>query len=885
MALLSPLALTQTLPFLPLAQGDIDYQTERRDEPGLILGLLNDPSTTVILVRDGLVAVPRGQGVLAARESVSMRLASLPGSYAAEALAGAPEAVAMFLGGYPGRRNAHVVAIDLTRVPMGAPSVVPDAHGIGADDAFGNAAQPNSTNGRVPLFARTAERFDWVDLRGFVPHASAREAGQATTAVALSLWHATQRHCPTCGAPVQTAMAGWAQRCTNPQDGQRLLFPRVEPAVIVAVVDSQDRLLLQHNRAWNDPTLYSVSAGFVEAGENLEHACRRETKEEVGIDLGEVRYLGSQPWPFPASLMVAFKAYALNTDIRTDGQETVDARWVSRDEYTEGDALERVGIRKGMTMSDDYQMDGFSPMDDDRTVAMPPVGDASPMTMGEDAIVLPGDEEKPRNTKLPWIITLSVIGALLVLAVAGLFTARWYFSDKAAPGVTLGQISVVGQDRDRLTDTVTRAIGDSTLTVADPDGQEIKASLEELGVSVDVDATVDALLNAKVDGDATGVRALLSDFARLNPFSKAEIGLSAEYDEYTANTFLTDRFVADDQQAVPSSIAYDAGSQAFTVTEGKVGRAPQLDAVNKAVANAIKTPGMGADVKIDYSDVDMPIGVDAANQAAADANQRLNNKIVLTNDRDRNFELSNDTVASWIKPTGDVQNGTITLSYDEQAIKDYLAAELPKQLNQEKVGQTDIIDDAGNVLLTRVDGVDGVAVKNTDTTAAKVLEALEAGNGGLITAEFDVTPFETKQEKATMRIVVDKSSQTATVYNNNQLVRTFPVCTGTPGAFGETDNGTFYIYLKYAVQDMRGYNEDGSKYLSPGVKWVGYFNGGEGFHTADWNYYGIQVGDPAHYGSHGCVNMYEADAKWIYDNCPEGTIVQVVGSTPSGPVR
>ena len=176
-------------------------------------------------------------------------------------------------------------------------------------------------------------------------------------------------------------------------------------------------------------------------------------------------------------------------------------------------------------------------------------------------------------------------------------------------------------------------------------------------------------------------------------------------------------------------------------------------------------------------------------------------------------------------------------------------------------------------------------MKNTDTTAAKVLETLEAGNGGLITAEFDVTPFETKQEKATMRIVVDKSSQTATVYNNNQLVRTFPVCTGTPGAFGETDNGTFYIYLKYASQDMRGYNEDGSKYLSPGVKWVGYFNGGEGFHTADWNYYGIQVGDPAHYGSHGCVNMYEADAKWIYDNCPEGTIVQVVGSTPSGPVR
>ena len=129
-------------------------------------------------------------------------------------------------------------------------------------------------------------------------------------------------------------MGGWSQRCTNAGDGNRLLFPRIEPAVITAIVDSQDRLLLQHNSAWRNPLLYSVSAGFVEAGENLEHAARREAKEETGIDLGEVRYLGSQPWPFPASLMRAFKAQALNTDILVDGEETETARWVTRDEYT-----------------------------------------------------------------------------------------------------------------------------------------------------------------------------------------------------------------------------------------------------------------------------------------------------------------------------------------------------------------------------------------------------------------------------------------------------------------------------------------------------------------------------------------------------------------------
>ena len=86
------------------------------------------------------------------------------------------------------------------------------------------------------------------------------------------------------------------------------------------------------------------------------------------------------------------------------------------------------------------------------------------------------------------------------------------------------------------------------------------------------------------------------------------------------------------------------------------------------------------------------------------------------------------------------------------------------------------------------------------------------------------------------------------------------MCTGTTGKH-ETDLGTFYIYLKYQIQDMTGLNDDGSRYLSRGVKWVSYFYGGEGFHTASWNNYGIAHGDPAHYGSHGCVNMYEADSR------------------------
>lgn len=339
----SPLALTHALPFLPLAQGDIDYQVDRRSEPGLIDELLAEPTTKVVLTRGGLVAVPRGQGELVDYENVKMRLATLPGAYVSAELARYPEAVAMFLGSYVGARGESVVAVDITRVPeAGVPGVdgIADVSGaaggvLGTQDygtVDGAPVQPLVP--KPTLLQQAVTRFDWVDLRGFAPHANAREAGQATSAITLSIWHSRQRFCPTCGAAVRPALAGWAQRCTNEADGNRVLFPRVEPAVITAIVDGHDRLLLQHNAAWNDSRLYSVSAGFVEAGENLEHACRREAMEETGIKLGEVRYLGSQPWPFPASLMMAFKAHAITTDVHVDGEETMTARWVTRDEYT-----------------------------------------------------------------------------------------------------------------------------------------------------------------------------------------------------------------------------------------------------------------------------------------------------------------------------------------------------------------------------------------------------------------------------------------------------------------------------------------------------------------------------------------------------------------------
>ena len=127
----SLLALTRALPFLPLAQGDIDYQVDRRSEPGLIDELLAEPTTKVVLTRGGLVAVPRGQGELVDYENVKMRLATLPGAYVSAELARYPEAVAMFLGSYVGARGESVVAVDITRVPEAGVAGVGGIAGVG----------------------------------------------------------------------------------------------------------------------------------------------------------------------------------------------------------------------------------------------------------------------------------------------------------------------------------------------------------------------------------------------------------------------------------------------------------------------------------------------------------------------------------------------------------------------------------------------------------------------------------------------------------------------------------------------------------------------------------------------------------------------------------
>lgn len=157
------------------------------------------------------------------------------------------------------------------------------------------------------------------------------DAALATTAVALAQWHATHLCCPRCGAVTRVVKAGWARACEA--DGSEH-FPRTDPAVIVLVRDPDDRALLGRRGNWPE-SWFSTLAGFVEAGESAEHTLRREVAEEAGVVVDPQRlvYRGSQPWPFPGSLMLGFHAWASAGDDPTpDCDEIAEARWLSRDD-------------------------------------------------------------------------------------------------------------------------------------------------------------------------------------------------------------------------------------------------------------------------------------------------------------------------------------------------------------------------------------------------------------------------------------------------------------------------------------------------------------------------------------------------------------------------
>lgn len=175
-----------------------------------------------------------------------------------------------------------------------------------------------------------SETRKFVDLRAIMGEIDHRDAGIAAAAKGIFEWHATHGFCANCGAKTNVASAGWRTDCPN---CGRQHFPRTDPVVIMLILDG-DKVLLGRQEVWPE-RMYSLLAGFMEPGETVEEAVRREVMEEAGVPVGEVRYVTSQPWPFPASLMIGCAGKALASEIDISREELEDAMWVSKADVAE----------------------------------------------------------------------------------------------------------------------------------------------------------------------------------------------------------------------------------------------------------------------------------------------------------------------------------------------------------------------------------------------------------------------------------------------------------------------------------------------------------------------------------------------------------------------
>ena len=239
------------------------------------------------------------------------------------------------------RARVYVMGGEMIVMKKAAPAADPQFT-LGEAQALGATAEtvflglydgvPRFGFGIAPALAETLKaREDLLvaDLRTIAVQGltAAEHLPPIAEAKAVLNWHLRHRFCPNCGAPTQVVEAGWRRDCAQCKAQH---FPRTDPVVIMLASDGERCLLGRSPRFV--PGMWSCLAGFVEPGEAIEDAVRRETREEAGIVTGRVRYFASQPWPFPMSLMIGCHAEALTREITVDRDELEDARWFSRDE-------------------------------------------------------------------------------------------------------------------------------------------------------------------------------------------------------------------------------------------------------------------------------------------------------------------------------------------------------------------------------------------------------------------------------------------------------------------------------------------------------------------------------------------------------------------------
>lgn len=477
------------------------------------------------------------------------------------------------------------------------------------------------------------------------------------------------------------------------------------------------------------------------------------------------------------------------------------------------------------------------------------------------------------------IIVVTVLAILALIFSGGSFAFAKSYDGKALPGTTFLGEDISGMTQAQIAELVTQRAADVAVDV-NLDGTAHTATLADLGVSVDPDSTAAQAVDPERSATATLTAALRGEQAVEPSVTVDEVALR----EYAASLIPADRTAP-----VDATLIFDAEEKVWNITEAVNGQGVDpTDLVDTVKAHAASLMNFSVDQPV--TDIAPSITTEEAQASLAEINSMLEQPVSIAGPDGSVHTPSAETRAGWFTVTPNEDGSALVVAVDEEAVRGWVAHRAERDSVEVKDG-IEQVDEEGNTVKVVAEKQDGLEVTNTDDVAAQLIAALTGKSP--LEAAFETKTIPAKVEKAEAPkpgqeqdaadpnapaptgekwIDVNLSNKTVTAYVGNTVVWG-PRLMVDGGAGYETVTGSYNIYLRYDKQDMtnRNYYPEGHPkyYYTPDVPWVQYFYRGYAFHGAPWR------SSFGYSGSHGCINLPVADAKWLYDWAGLGVRVEV----------
>lgn len=449
----------------------------------------------------------------------------------------------------------------------------------------------------------------------------------------------------------------------------------------------------------------------------------------------------------------------------------------------------------------------------------------------------------------------SVVGvvALLTLLVSGV--SSQYFRGKTMPNVVVAGVTTSGKTHEQVTAKLDAQVKQLQLKFKAGD-KTLQPKFEEIGFQVDTEATVKNALKAKRENGL---------WARLSFWHHHQVPAVIKTNDTLLNQYLETNLPELTKAPQDSQLQFDASTAAFVITPQADGQGPNVDQLKKqltALGETLSTQNLSVDVSKEG-----PAITEAELKPLLEpANQLVQRKVVLTG-LGYTYRARPADIASWLTPTPQ-KDGKIKLIIDTAKVQSYVEG-ISKRISNTPVDRKILKDETTGAEVVLQEGRDGTELADKTALASAISQALKQNQDTTQVMNIKTAAYQTVNMNAFDKwIEVDLSEQRTTAYERATPVKTFIIASGTRGH--ETVTGEFAIWLKVRKQTMQGGSKaDGSYYSIPNVEWVSYFYKDYALHGAWWR---KQFGAPA---SHGCVNMTNADAQWVYEWAPVGTKVIV----------